>query len=158
MGYAKKNIGDAKTMNKEQLREYIKKSDLQNRISNRLIDIMLETPAAARVTKSTLKEEAISEELSRPKRAQRVDESKTAKTVKPITRENFTRWKRNPARFDLRGIDTKTHSLIVQHKKFKVQQSLNKGFKVKRRGRLLYRIEKGGRARDIITGRFISRR
>lgn len=51
-------------------------------------------------------------QAKRSRRAKTVDSKKRAKTVYPMTPEGVKKWKKNPSRADLQGIDT-------QKKKFK---------------------------------------
>lgn len=157
MSYAKKNIGDPRVSNKEELEDYIKESDRKGAISGKLRRELLETRGANRLLEeSSIKEKAIQKELSRPQRQRAADERKTAKTVKEINKKAYDSWKKNPGRFDLKGIDTKTHSYIRAEIRRKVKKNLNKGYKLERKGLQFYRLENDGkRARDIITGRFV---
>lgn len=157
MGYAKKNIGERPIETKEDLIAYIKESDRQKTISSKLIREMLETQSAnSYVDNEALKAAAIKKELSRSQQARNADESKTAKKVEKISQESFKKWKRNPSRFDLKGIDTKTHQLIRDEIRLRVKKALDQGYTVRRRGNLYFRLEKNNkRARDLITGKFV---
>jgi hypothetical protein len=46
-------------------------------------------------------------ELKRPKRARKVDESRDARRIVPMTKEGFQRWRRSPGRLDVAGVDTR---------------------------------------------------
>ena len=160
MGYALKNIGEPNVKTKQDLLAYIKESDARNTISGRLAREMVESRSAEKyIAEPSLERAAIKKELSRPEKARLSDESKTAKKVTAITEKNFKAWKKNPAAFDLRGIDTKTHSLIRAEIKRKVKLNIEGGYSVRRRGQRYYRLENDGkRARDLITGRFVKRK
>jgi len=72
------------------------------------------------------KAKAVNQEIKRSSRARLKDERITANVVKD-TDGGFKKWSRNPSRFDFRGIDTKTHSIIKLHIK-------NQSDKFKRQG------------------------
>lgn len=46
-------------------------------------------------------------ELKRGGRARKVDESRDARRIKPVTRANVTRWKKQPGKMDIAGVDTR---------------------------------------------------
>ena len=162
MRYKKGDITKVKT--KEDLRDFLKEMDTRGTIDtlilkgskkgHNLLNVLVETTPAENIYS---KGEAVAAELARTLNAREADESRTAKTVKTVTAENLKQWKKNPAAFDLRGIDTKTHTSIKEAIAQKVAKARAAGFTVK--GASSYnpvRLEKGGRrARSVINGRFV---
>lgn len=158
MSYAKKKIGDFTGTTKEELIDYIKRSDEQNRISRTFRDIITDTNRAEQLLKNnkeTLKEKAVQAELRRKIIARTTDEAKTAKRVTTINKETLTSWKKNPGKFDLRGIDTATHTFIKDEINKRLRAAKAKGYKVGMKGVEPYRKEKGETRRSLITGQFL---
>ncbi len=71
-------------------------------------------------------------ELSRAKKVRVVDESKTVKKpfLLAISDKNVRKWQKNPARFDLKGVDTKTHSIIKEFIRLKTFKWKERGHRV----------------------------
>lgn len=168
MFYAKKKLGGKDFATKEDLEDYIRDSDPQRKIKQWVRKEILDTSAADRAitappeipdkVKEKIVQKAVDAELKRKKRARAADEAITAKTVKPITDENFKRWLKSPGRFDLRGVDTKSHQLIKNEINQRIRDARAKGFKVGMKRNEPYRKEKGESRRSLITGRFIGRK
>lgn len=55
-------------------------------------------------------------ESSRSKRSQKADEKQKNKRTLPLTKENLEKWKKNPGRYDLKGIDTIKKLVRTFHK------------------------------------------
>ena len=150
-------------MTQKELREYLEDIDNRKTLTFNTRNILVNTKYAEKYLKEEerSKKEAVRTELQRSPRARAADESKTAKTTKPVNPETLRQWRRNPGSFDLRGVDTRTHQYLTQEVLSRARQSRAAGFQVfvKRRGKIAYdayRIE-GKRARNIFTGRWVKR-
>lgn len=169
MYYAKKKLGSFQGKTKEDLEDYIADSDPQQKIKRFVRKELVDTSRAERVItevtpvvlekkRDKVAEAAVDAELKRKKRARAADESKDAKVIKDLTKQNLKRWKKNPGRFDLRGIDTRSHNLIRQEINARIRKAKRAGFKV---GGVNtpqpYRIEKRGTRRSLVNGRFMKR-
>ncbi len=103
----------------------------------------------------------IKQELKRKPRARKIDESRTVKDKRRllnINQDNVRRWKRDPSRFDLRGIDTKTHGFInrfVREKRTKWKGEGRRVFNDRGLTYFVVRKDKQNRvfAQNIITGK-----
>jgi len=166
MFYAKKKLGAKDFATKEDLEDYIKDSDPKKRISNYTRQEILNTSRAERLleaglgkedkpVKDTITAKAIKAELARQANARASDEKKTAKRVTPITNATFKAWKKNPAKFDLRGIDTATHTFIKDEINKRLAKARAAGYTVGTKGVDAYRQERGNLGRSLITGRFL---
>ena len=102
------------------------------RLSQFALNEIADSTAATNTIKQGSRSQAVIKELSRTNRSRLRDESKTAKSpnLLGINKANLSRWKRNPERFDLRGVDTKTHSFIKQHIKDRSQKWKDQGLRV----------------------------
>lgn len=169
MFYAKKKLGGKDFKSKADLEEYIKDSDPQKKIKHWVRQEILDTgkaerlieaglPEAKKPVKDLLKDKAIKAELKRKDAARASDESRTAKDTRAITNKNFKAWKKNPGRFDLRGIDTASHTLIRGEINKRLRAARSKGYKVGMKGNHPFRKEKGETRRSLLTGRFMKRR
>lgn len=169
MHYARKKLGDKEFETKEDLEDYIADSDPQQKIkrwvrkelvsTSRAQRLITEEPVVPKKVRDKVAEKAVDEELKRKTRARVADEAKDAKVIKPLTNENFRRWKKNPGRFDLRGIDNVSNNLIKAEIRKRIAKARGSGYKVGGVNTAEpYRREKGASRRSLITGRFLKRR
>ena len=155
------------------LQRYIEDVDRQaaeqtgkgRRISARALELMTNSRVAAQRLFTTKQRKAVNVELSRSKRARLVDESRTAKSpnLLDINQKNFLRWKKNPQKFDLKGVDTKTHEFIKTFVKTKSQRYKNEGSRVINvRDVTVFAVRRSKVgvlfAQDVVTGRRVGKR
>ena len=162
MEYKRGNIKDVKT--KEDLIQFLKDMDRRDtldrtmhksltRQNKNLISVLVDTREAEKYYDST--DAAIVKEFSRSMKSRTADEATTAKTVKQPTTENYKLWRKNPGALDLKGIDTKTHTLIQRESRARIARAKAKGLTVKGTLANPYSVEKRNRRRSLLTGRFI---
>ncbi len=141
MSYAEDVIPPPESFDSQaDLVRYLEKVDIKSaennnrsrRLSQFALNEMAQSSNAQELIQQGSRSQAIKKEIGRPLTSRIRDESRTVKSpnLLNINRKNLSRWKKNPSRFDLRGIDTKTHSFIKQLIKEKSQKWKNQGFKV----------------------------
>ena len=99
-----------------------------SRRTQQIIGGAIKIGAPATFTK--LQSKVLGVEFGRGVKARRIDEAKTSKHLLKLRKENVGRWARNPAKFDLEGIDTKTHELIRGSIRDKTAKWVGRGLNV----------------------------
>lgn len=102
-----------------------------------------------------LEQEAVKLELQRPIQQRRVDEAITAKDTRKITKQTLRLWRRNPGRFDLSGIDTRTKTLLSKEISRKINEKQSAGFTITRRNGIPSYQDKNKRFRNVLNGQFV---
>ena len=95
--------GEDRRISQFALQEMISSGAAKNRVNRQ---------AGKKQQLTTLQRQALHAEIQRKQTTRQIDESRTSKQVLKVNQETFKKWKKNPNRFDLKGIDTKTHSFI----------------------------------------------
>ena len=142
-----------------------RKNNRTRRLTAQAIQILAGSAKGQLLTFSKLKKEAAEAELRRGKPARRVDESKTVRPefLTGINQRFFNRWKKSPDRFDLRGIDTKTHSFLKQFVRLKSVFYTQKGdVVINDRNLIVFAVRKRKNgtlyAQNVINGRLVGKK
>jgi len=168
---------------KGDLQRYLERADriiadqkgTNKKMSGLLFNQILDTPQAERVIEegttktkklTPIQQRVVQEEIRRPTRVRIIDESKTVKDKKrllDINQKNFGRWKKNPSRYDLNKVDTKTREFIKTFVRQKTNTYQRQGLKVyndRDVNVFVVRRDKKQRlyAQDVITGRRVGKK
>lgn len=135
----------------------------KRRIQNNFVEELLETSGAQRFLDdraevlSSLQQQAVKSELSRSAPQRLADERVTAKDLRSINKESLRSWRADPGRFDLRGVDTRTKTLLSSYISNKIREKTAAGYTVKRYNGVPGYLDKQQRVRSVLTGRFIKK-
>ena len=150
-----KSREDLKQALKDYDEQQPRRPDGKKHFSETFLDIMTSTREAQKFwnEKDKLTAQAVRTEFNRPSASRKADESRTAKNVKEINKDVYKQWKRNPAAFDIRGVDTKTHTFIQRETRVRIAKARSAGYRIG--GSLFnpYRYE-GKSRRSLLTGRY----
>jgi hypothetical protein len=158
MYYAERKLGDFKGTTSEDLRDFIKDYDKNDFITPHTLNELEDTSKWQNELseKTFSKKAAIRKELRRPDKARLVDEAVTSKKVLSINKATYRQWARNPARYDLRGVDTQTHTYIREETKRRLKKHLDAGRQIRRRNGIFYYHTPHG-ARNALNGQWTRR-
>jgi len=105
------------------------------------------------IIQKDLMAEAARTHFQRSTKARLQDERVTAKDLRKLNKENFRQWRKNPGKFDIKGVDDAQRRKMGNYLSMKIRSYSDK--KVRRQdGEPQYYNEKTKRWHSILTGNF----